>query len=245
MSGLGLMPWEAALVVAAALLGGTIRGFAGFGSALVVAPILSIVVGPRVAVPSVILMMAISTFQLMPGALRDVAWPRVLQMGLAACVGVPFGVYALVTVDPDFMRRFIAAVVVVFSLAMLVGWRYRGTPSPSLAMGVGGLGGVLSGAASVGGPPVIAFLLAGPDRAAANRAAIIFYFFFSQTVALALYWVEGVIVLQVIWLTLLMLPAQIIGIWIGARLFPIASEEIYRRVALGFLLAIGLVALVV
>lgn len=242
---LGLTAAEIAVVILATLLGGAIRGFTGFGSALVMAPIVAIVVGTRVAVPAIVIVLYISTFQLMPGAIRDVDWRRVLLMGSAGGVGVPIGVYALVVVDQELMRRGIAAVVAGFALVMLAGWRYQRTPSSYLAATMGGLGGVLSGAAAVGGPPVIAFLLSGPDRAAVNRAAIIFYFFFSQTVAIALYWAEDMIVAKVLWLTVLMLPAQMVGVWAGAKLFPKASETNYRRIALGFLLAIGLVTLVI
>ena len=42
----------------------------------------------------------------------------------------------------------------------------------------------------------------------------------------------------------LMLPAQMAGLWIGAKLFPKASEASYRRIALGFLLLIGIVTTV-
>jgi uncharacterized protein len=241
----GLTAAEAIVVVLAALAGGAIRGFTGFGSALVIAPILSIAVGSRIAVPAIILVLFVSTFQLLPGAARDVNWRRVLQLGLAGAVGAPIGVYGLIYIDQELMRRFIAVVVVAFAVAMLAGWRYQREPSPYLAIGVGGVGGVLSGAASVGGPPVILFLLAGPGAAAANRAAIIYYFFFSQIVVLGMYWFEGVMVMKVLWLAVLMLPAQMIGVAIGTKLFPKANETLYRRVALGVLLTIGLITLVI
>ena len=236
---------EAAVVVVATLAGGIIRGFTGFGSALVMAPVVSIAVGTRVAVPAIVLVLTIASAQLLPSALREADLRRVVPMGLAGCVGVPLGVYGLMTMDQDLVRRLIALVVVLFSVAMLAGWRYQRTPGATVSMSLGGLGGVLTGAAAVGGPPVIAFLLSGPDRAAANRAAIILYFMFTQTVAIALYWAGDAFTQRVLWLTLLMLPAQLAGVWVGAILFPLASETLFRRVALGFLLAIGLVTLVV
>ena len=242
---LGLTAIEIVAVAASALAGGVVRGFTGFGSALVMAPILSLAVGPRTAVPAIVIVLTIATVQLLPAAAREGGLRRVVPMGLAGCVGVPLGVIVLVTADQDLMRRFIAAVVVIFSLAMLSGWRYSRTPGAYVAMGVGGIGGVLSGAASVGGPPVIAFLLAGPDRAAATRAAMIVYFLFTQSVAVLLYWAEDIITQRVLWLCVLMLPAQMAGVWLGARLFPLASETMFRRIALGFLLAVGLVTLVV
>ena len=242
---LGLGPIEAAIVFATAFVGGVIRGFTGFGSALALAPVVSVTVGPLLAVPAILLTLSISTAQLIPGALGAVDWRRVMPLGIAGCIGAPLGVYLLVSVDQDVMRRAIAVAVVLFTLAMMGGWRYRKTPGRMFTMGIGGLGGALSGAASIGGPPVIAFLLASPESAASNRAAIIFYFLFTQVTALALFWAEGVIVAQVLWLAVLMLPAQMIGIWFGERLFPKAGEATYRKVALGFLLAIGLVSLMV
>lgn len=239
----GLTATEAVVVCLAALAGGMIRGFTGFGSALVIAPILSYAVGTHVAVPAIVVLLFVSTFQLMPGAARDANWKRVFRLSLAGIIGVPIGIYALVVVDQELMRRFIAVVVVAFSVFMLAGWRYQREPSAVMTMGVGGMGGVLSGAAAVGGPPVIIFLLAGPAAAAANRASIIYYFFFSQIIAMGIYWHQGFLTPKVLWLAVLMLPTQIIGVAIGTKLFPKANETLYRRIALFFLLLIGLVAL--
>ena len=37
-----------------------------------------------------------------------------------------------------------------------------------------------------------------------------------------------------------MLPTLVLGTWIGERMFGKASDQLYRRIALAFLLAIGL-----
>jgi uncharacterized membrane protein YfcA len=231
-------------VLAATIVGGIIRGFTGFGSALAMAPVVSLFVGPREAVPAIIIVMMISTAQLVPGSFRRVAWKKLWPLGLSSCVGVPLGVWALLIVDPDVMRRAIAAGVAVMSVIMLAGWRYERAPSQAVAISMGGFAGVLTGAASIGGPPVIAFLLAGPDDAATKRATLILFFVFSQVIAAALYVTNGVITTRVMWLTALMMPAQILGLWIGQKLFPLASEQSFQRIAVGVLLAIGLAMMV-
>jgi hypothetical protein len=241
---LGLSFVEIVVVLAVSVIGGVIRGFSGFGSALAMAPVLSLLVGPREAVPAATLLFMVTTAQLAPGATRKAAWDKLWPLGLASCVGVPMGVYVLLVVDPELMRRAIAVGVAVFSAILLAGWRYERTPGRALTLSVGGIGGALTGAASIGGPPVIAFLLAGPDSAATNRATLIFYFLFSQVIAVALYVAGGIITARVLWLAVLMLPAQMAGLWIGAKLFPKASEASYRRIALGFLLLIGIVTTV-
>ena len=245
MPDLGLNLVEILIVLAATIVGGVIRGFTGFGAALAMAPVISLLVGPREAVPAIIIVLMISTVQLVPGSIREVAWKKLWPLGLSSCVGVPIGVYALLVVDPELMRRAIAAGVAVLSAIMLAGWRYERTPSRFLALSMGGFAGALTGAASIGGPPVIAFLLAGPDNAATNRATLILFFVFSQVISVPFYAAGGVITGRVMWLIALMWPAQAAGLWIGARYFPMASETAYRRVSLSVLLAIGIATMVI
>ncbi len=244
MPDLGLTPGQILVILAMTVTGGVIRGFSGFGSALAMAPVLSLLVGPREAVPAVIIVLTVTTAQLVPGARRTAAWDKLWPLGLASCVGVPIGTLVLLVADPEPMRRGIAAAVAVFSAILLAGWRHERTPSRALTLSIGGIGGALTGAAAIGGPPVIAFLFAGPDSAATNRATLIFYFLFSQVIAVGLYVAAGAVTGRVLWLVAMMLPAQMAGLWIGAKLFPKASETAYRRIALGVLLAIGIVTMV-
>jgi len=59
-------------------------------------------------------------------------------------------------------------------------------------------------------------------------------------VALVVYWFGGLITLKTFWVALPMLPTIMLGTWIGEKMFGKASDELYRRIALIFLLAIGL-----
>lgn len=243
MSELGISAGQIAIIAATALLAGLIRGFSGFGSALVIAPVLSLLVGPRVAVPAIVLTHIVTTVQLFPSAMRDVYWPRVVPLSIAGCLGVPVGAYLLVIVDQEAMRRAISVAIILFSLIMLAGWRYSGTASRSATVAAGGIGGVLSGAASIGGPPVILFLLAGSDRAAVNRATFIFYFLFTQLVGMAMYWFTDMVDQRTLLLVLVLTPTLVFGMWVGERLFDKSSEQLFRRVALAFLLAVGIATL--
>jgi uncharacterized membrane protein YfcA len=46
-------------------------------------------------------------------------------------------------------------------------------------------------------------------------------------------------------LSLVMAPTMVLGTWLGERLFGQASEELFRRLALAFLLAVGLATAIV
>ena len=227
-------------MAAIAFVAGVIRGFSGFGSALVIVPVLAAVVGPRLAIPAVIVIHLVTTAQLLPGALRDCEWGRVVPLSVAGSLSIPVGVWLLATQDPDLLRKTISVLIVVFAFMMLRGWRYTGTVNGWVMAGVGVVGGMITGAATIGGPPVVTFLMAGPFNAAQNRAAIILYFTFVQTVAVIMYWIGGLVVWQILGICALVMPTLMLGMWLGQRLFRQASEEGFRRFALCFLMAIGI-----
>jgi uncharacterized membrane protein YfcA len=126
---------------------------------------------------------------------------------------------------------------------MLRGWRYTGKINAWIMAAVGAIGGVITGAATIGGPPVVTFLMAGPFSAAQNRAAIILYFTFVQLVAIVMYWLGDLILWPIVGICATVMPTLMAGMWIGQNLFKRASEEGFRRVALIFLLLIGFATL--
>ncbi|MEL0113213.1 MAG: TSUP family transporter, partial [Rickettsiales bacterium] len=75
---------------------------------------------------------------------------------------------------------------------------------------------------------------------ARNRASIILYFFFTQGAALVIFGSTGMMTWKTFWIALPMIPTIALGTWIGEWMFGKASDALYRKVALAFLLAIGI-----
>ena len=226
---------EAAVVTVA----GLIRGFSGFGGALVLSPGLSLVGTPREAVTMTVLLNTTTFFQLLWPALRRARWRDVGPMVGGAALTIPFGAMILLVVDAMTLRRGIGAVVLGFSLVLLAGWRYRGDRTVLASLVVGALGGVLSGAAGFGGPPLILYFLAGDRPMAENRAGFIVFFALTQLVVVPTFLWTGLITGELIWRTLLVMPVYLLATHVGAQLFRFADDRLARRIALIFLLLIG------
>ncbi len=232
--------WPALAIVVVA---GAMRGFAGFGSAMAMSPILAWLYGPVEMVVLITVMELIVSFQLVPGALRDGDWRFVGPLSLAAVVTMPAGLWLLTHVDADLLTRVVAGIVVAFTLFLMTGFRYAGRKRLPITLGLGGISGVLIATTSMGGPPVLAYMLSGPDRAAVNRANIILYYALTEIALIVLIWQAGVITPDALGRGLLLTAPYLVTATIGARLFRASSEALYRRIALVFLLAIGLLAL--
>jgi uncharacterized protein len=224
-----------ALLACITLAASLARGFSGFGAALIFVPLVSALLGPQVAVPLLLVTDGVMTAGMIPGAVRSADRRDVLTMALGALVGVPAGTWALTSLDPLLLRWAIVGLA-AFMLAVLVsGWRYRNRPTAPLTVLVGIVSGLCSGAAQIGGPPVVAYWLGGASPAAVVRANIVFYFALSTVIAAVGYVWGGLITLQILTLAALIAPIYGLGTWAGSRMFGLASEQTFRRICLAMI----------
>ena len=115
------IPWiELAVGIGAALIAGLVRGFSGFGSAMILTPALSVLYGPPIAVPISLALELLVTVPLLPGSIRLVEWRRIGLLCLAAIAGVPLGTWLLFSLPPAIMRIAISAVILVAVLGSTV-----------------------------------------------------------------------------------------------------------------------------
>ena len=241
-----LFTTDLAIMTLAFVASGLIRGFTGgAGANFLTAPVLAAIVGPREAVPIVLLLNGVTNVQLLPGAIPDVKWREVMPMGIAAGITMPLGAWALFTIDEDVMRRVVAGVAVGFALLLLTGWRYRGRHGTGISIAAGGTAGALTGAVSMGGPPVFLYLMSGDGSAAANRAHFIIFATVVQVVAMVVLFGAGAYSAEMLWLAVLLLVPYVLTTWLGTHLFRRTGEAAFRRVSLWCMVAVSLAVLII
>lgn len=229
--------WGQDLAIAAAtlLVAGLIRGFSRFGSAMVNAPMLSLLWGPTIGVPVAALVEFVPAIQLTPRAIPDAQWRLMWLLGIPALILIPAGSWLLVSLPNEIVRRVVGGVVLLLVATLWSGWRYKGQRTAPLSIFVGAVSGLLSGTTGIGGPPIILYLMAGGDRPAVLRANMIGYFtivLVGLTVTFAFLGLFGPVVL---WRTGFLVIPFVVGIFVGAKLFPFASERTFRNLALAVL----------
>lgn len=229
--------------VAVSVGGGIMRGYAGFGSGMLMAPVFAVLFGPVQAVAIVIILEIVATLQLMSGTLGHVNWRLVGGMGAAATAFMPLGSWLLVSLDPHLLTRMIAFIVLLFVIVLMGGWRYTGTRRNWLTAGVGAVSGTMMAATGLGNPPVMLYLMSGNDSAVTNRSNITAYFAVTLTTLLIVMLMSGLVSTAAGWRAALLLPFFSLGTWLGSRLFRKSSETAYRRLALAILFCAGVFGL--
>jgi hypothetical protein len=93
------LPFVICAVVAC--IAGMVRGFAGFGAAMLMTPVFSALHGPVVGVALCLLLEIAVALPLVPGVVRLVDWRRIGLLLLAAAAGVPLGNLVLIRASPS------------------------------------------------------------------------------------------------------------------------------------------------
>lgn len=238
-----LADWRLLAAVLATAIAGVMRGYSGFGTAVILAPIYSLLWGPRAGVPVMLLMELLVSLQLLPGAIKDADRRVVLPLGGAAAVATPLGAWILLTADGELLRRFIGGFVLVFGLLLMSGWRYHGSRPLPLNLFVGTLAGLLKGSTGMSGPPVILYLLAGLEEAKRHRANLILFFATIAVISVIPPALGGLIDMPVLVRLAVLLPVMALAVPVGARLFRVVPDRLYRPFAMGVLLGAGGLAL--
>ena len=219
------------VLIIAAFAAGIVRGFAGFGTAMVFVPIAALVVEP---IHAILIMMTFDLFgpiTLLPRAWRDGEPRDVGLLGMGAVIGLPFGIYLLTRLDPIVFRWLISLLALGLLVLLASGWRYRNPLGVLMTGIVGVISGFLCGVAALPGPPVILSYMSSPRAPQVVRGNTMMYLFLVDIMTFVMFAIKGLIVLVPLVIGLVLtVPYAIAGL-IGQRVFNPEKEHIYRRVA--------------
>jgi uncharacterized membrane protein YfcA len=230
--------------LAIALLAGVVRGFSGFGSALIYMPLVAAIYDPRVAAVTLLLIDTAGSAPFAVRAFTQCTWREVFPIWIAATIAIPFGTMALLIIEPVVLRWFIAILVLSLLGALLSGWRCRGEPRLPVTIGVGLISGFGGGAVQIAGPTVIIYWLGSRKNAAATvRANLLVYFLLLDFTLCFAYLVQGLFSADLLALSLLLAIPFFIAVAAGAYVFRSASDLNYRRIAYLIIAAAALASL--
>ncbi len=191
----------------------------GFGFALVAVPLLSVLVGPRSAVVTVVLISLVLYLGAWTRTGEHVDPVLVRRTVGYTLLGLPLGAVALVSLGERLLLVLVGTVTAV--LAGLLVFRRQRTDTPPARHFVAACisSGALLSSTGMNGPPlVLSYQRLGlsPDGFRANLQAS---FALQQLFAVVVFAVSGQLTLEVAQLVLVGVPALALGWWVGNGVF--------------------------
>jgi uncharacterized protein len=240
---LGLDLFSLIVTIIAVFIAGVIRGYSGFGFAMVAVTSMSLVIPPASVVPLVLILEVMASISLVPQVWRDIDWYSLRWLLAGSLLATPFGVYLLANMPAEPMRISISLLVLVAAILLLRGWAWKRMPGRPLILATGVTCGILNGAAAIGGPPVILLYLSSPAGITVSRASIIAYFLGIDTMSLIMASIQGLTTIQTLLLTVVCLAPLLFGIAVGSRMFTKVDKESFRHHVLVLLIILAIAGL--
>ncbi len=239
LSGLTSELLLASLIV---LLASAAQAVTGFGFALVLVPLLAVVYDPKLVVIISISLGLICKLPLLISTWRQVQLLQIVPLSLTAIVGTYFGTQILLRADADVLRLVIGFVVVLLASPMLFDYRRPVIRERLAALGVGFVSGVLGGATSMGGPPVVLLGVNQGWRKESFRANLLAFFVVSNSSSLVNLAGAGALKSSALALDVLLVPATAVGILAGNWLFKRIDHDRFRKIVVLLVIATGLLS---
>lgn len=235
-------PVSIAAASAMALVGGMVRGFAGFGGPAVMLLVLTPFFNPLSVLSKVMVIDLAANLKLLPNSFADVDWPLCLTVSAASLVGILGGTYALLSVDGEIIKQAVALVVAGCTAVMLTGWRYQGRPGRLVQILAGLLSGFALGATCIALVAML-FFFAGPARPAQARANAIYWALITMVFLILVHIMAQTLDFDAIWRALLVGLVYLFGAVLGSLLFQRTGERDFRRAVLWLLACLSIGAL--
>jgi uncharacterized protein len=228
---------------AIAIVSGVVRGFSGFGSALIYIPLTAAVYDPLTAAITFVLIDFATGVSFVMGTWRQARWHEVLPLAAAAIASAQFGTLILQYADPTLLRWMICILVAAIVGVLVSGWRYEGSPHLAVTIAVGLFAGILGGAVQISGPPIVIYWLGSMHDVGIVRASLISYFGLFSAGSVATYYFHGLLTAKLIALAILLGPLHVVAMWAGGKAFHLASPATYRRVAYATIIVSAIVGM--
>ncbi len=229
--------WLALLVVFFAVF---TQCLTGFGSGLVSMAFLPGMLGIKTAAPLVALITGTMELILLIRFRAAFNLKAVWRLAVTTLLGLPLGVWALKGLSDKILLPVLGVVMSGYALYALLNLKLPRLEHSAWAYLTGFLSGILSGAYSVGGPPVIIYgncRCWEPDEFKSNLQG---FFLLNDSLAIIYHGIAGNLT-HAVWTGYLWaLPVIGIGILAGAQLDRILNPRTFRKIVLVLLVIMGI-----
>jgi uncharacterized membrane protein YfcA len=207
----------------------------GFGYAIITAPLLALVLGPKETVMLTMLTGLIIRLFMMRAIKNAGSFEAISPLITASIVGAIPGAYVMTIISNDGLKLFIGIVLLIAVLVLWKNYKISINHHKLVEAMVGGLSGFLATTTSINGPPIILYYLncQAEENKSAFRGNLTRYFLLINIASIIISYFAGTLKIGQLWLpTFMAIPALYIGFYLGEKAFHHINSETLRKASL-------------
>lgn len=216
-----------------------LRAIFGFGDALIAMPLLSLVLGIKVAAPLFALCALSAALTLVVTNWNEIEFSSALQLFLGTLFGIPLGVFLIQEVPEKFVLSGLGLFLIVFGLLQLLHLELPKPDGKGWAYGFGFIAGILGSAYNVNGPPIVTYAALCRWSPEKTRATLQGYFFPAGLMIVISHAFSGLITLEVLQLYIVVMPAILFATFLGDKIQQKMSSQRFETLLFLLLIVLG------
>lgn len=176
---------------------------------------------------------------------KNIPYKKIIPLIISALVTIPIAVYFSVLISGDFFKKALGVVLIGLSIYFLFfnnHIKVRATVKNSVI--AGGVGGMLSGLFSTGGPPLVLYITNAFTDNTVYFASIQFCFGLTGIYATVVRAFNGIITLEVIFYFVIGCIGSIVGNYVGKKVFNKLNSEKLRLIIYLCMIASGIIMII-
>ena len=229
------------ILLSGAFLGAFVQGATGFGSGLLINAFWLHIMEPTHAIPlNVVTSLFISGVPIYK-LRKKLDFSKLKQFAIFGVVGIPIGMYLLVISDPSKLKFSIGILLVIYAVLMLKISSFSiNVNNKSINNLVGFISGVIGGLTALLGIIPVAWFSVQRLPKNTKRGTYEPFIFITSIAAIISFGFVGLYKIEMIFDLLKIIPALLVGSWLGIKIYNKINDNLFRKVVLGLILLSGL-----
>ncbi|WP_416176164.1 sulfite exporter TauE/SafE family protein [Clostridium sp.] len=220
-----------------------VQGAVGFAYALIAVPLLSFILPMKIIVPIIVISSFINNIIVAYSTRDFIDIGRIWLMILFGVLGIPLGVYALTTINPELLKLIVGILILINSILMIKGHTVK-FKRVKLAYRVGFISGVLNGSVSISGPPIALFLNNEGYGKDEFRASFALYGIIANTLTIITFGFDGLLSKDMFSVLAINIVPLLLGSFLGLFISNKISNEYFKKIVLFLLVIISIVTII-
>ncbi|MDO4177725.1 MAG: sulfite exporter TauE/SafE family protein [Phascolarctobacterium sp.] len=205
----------------------------GFGYALIATPLMSSVLPLKSVIIFVLFLTMMMRVFTMYTTFKDVEWKTVTVVSLGCLIGIQPGSWVLKILSVPSLGLFLSCALLTAVFLMSRKYKIQVENKTAGRFGIGIVSGFFGASTSVSGPPIVLYFLNEDMPKVKMRANMTWIFGLTLVSTAATYLFTNAYAVVETWTPFYYLvPANMLGVFLGERCAKFLSQELFRKLAL-------------
>ncbi|MFT7053978.1 MAG: putative membrane protein YfcA [Psychromonas sp.] len=230
-------------VMPVVIFAAVVRGYSGFGFAVISVVGLNFFFEPQQSVAIVLSLDLICSLNLWKQAVKQADFPALKKLIFGSILGIPIGYCFLLWLPAETLKLLICFGILALAVLLFSSFRPFDADKTTTKVGFGVASGAGTASASIGGPMIVYYMLSSNLTTSAQRATMILFFIASEALAVSTLITGGLVDETLPKALLILIIPTTIAVYYGQYLFNRRPPQSLKSFALPIMVVVALLGI--